>query len=79
MADRRERSFFLPMLGVAGAMLLVALGFVPFFRCPDFRHTDEVFGYSAPILPCSYCRDGRISLKGVWDRRQKIVRITYGN
>jgi hypothetical protein len=78
VADRRERSFFLPMLGVAGGMLLAALCFVPFLRCPDFRHTEKVLAYSSPIPPCSDCRDGRISLKGLWGRHRNTARITYG-
>ena len=78
MPERRGLSFFLPMLALAGLMLLGALCFVPFLRCPDFRHSEEIRRYSVRFPPCPDCRDGRISLKGLWDRHRNAVPITYG-
>lgn len=78
MPERRERSFFLPMLALAGLMLLGAVLFVPFLRCPDFRHSEEIRKYSVRFPPCSDCRAGHISLKGLWDRHRSTAHITYG-
>ena len=76
MADRRGRSYFLPILILAGVMLLGALLCVPAFRCDSPLHSEFLRQYIWVSRYCPDCRDtGRLSLKGLWDRHRSTVRV----